>query len=359
MLGQPPERTRVGRLLASAAQGRLSRFRVWLRDPVRLAFLHLLIPAADYLSAEHALALAALAGRLDASRFLNAGARLEMQRAFGLDHRSATVAAQDWATTRYTDLVIHRRIENGKEDPATWRIVEKNAEVVDELRRSNASFVVATGHFVRHASYVLWTGMTIPQRIVGVSLPKRDRTSGRSFRSRLTAGHMEHILGVWEQTSDIEIVTVDHEMCAAIVASRLRHPGTAALISVDAYAGLEGPVVHSRGYAGWRLRTLAVGTAMIARFAHCPIVVCHPYVEDDGTIVLEWVGPFTVDDDGPEGDVEVMDMIFDELERMVGRRPTQYLFPIGSERRWDPVTERWIEREPQPVLEVRAALVRS
>lgn len=359
MLGQPPERTRVGRLLASAARGRLSRFRVWLRDPVRLAFLHLLIPAADYLSAERALALAALAGRLDASRLLNAGARLEMQTAFGLDHRSATVAAQDWATTRYTDLVIHRRIETGKEDPASWSIVEKNREVVEELRRSNASFVIATGHFVRHASYVLWTGMTIPQRIVGVSLPMRDATNPKSFRARLNNGHIDHVLGVWEQTSDIEFVSVDDEMCAAIVVARLRRPGTAVLISADAYAGLDGNVVHTRGYAGWRLRTVAIGTAMIARFAHCPIVVCHPYVEDDGTIVLEWVGPFTVDDDGPAGDVEVMDMICDELERMVGRRPTQYLFPIGSERRWDPVTERWIEREPRPVLEARGALVRS
>jgi hypothetical protein len=36
-----------------------------------------------------------------------------------------------------------------------------------------------------------------------------------------------------------------------------------------------------------------------------------------------------------------MDRILDELERMIGRRPAQYVLPIGRERRWNPDTEGW------------------
>jgi lauroyl/myristoyl acyltransferase len=286
--------------------------------------------------------VARLAGRVDASRFLNAVLRQEMQTAFGLDRPSAAAVARDYASTRYTDYVIQRRIWTGREDPETWRVVEKNAVVVDQLRASGASFVVATGHFTRHASYALYTGMTIPHHIVCVTLPSRIDSSPSTLRSRLNLFHKATMLDLWERMSDLELATVDDHMMATSVVRRLIKPGTAVLISTDAFVETNGQILHQRPFAAWGGRSFALGTARIARTARCPVVVCHPYVEADETVVLEWAGPFTSDTEGVEGDIEVTDGILDELERMVGRRPTQYVYPIGGERTWEPAVERWL-----------------
>ena len=331
------------RRMVSTPRAQSSALRVWLRDPVRLALLHLLAPAAVHLSRDRALGLARLAGKVDASRFLNAGMWRDMQVAFRLDRARGARAARDHVTTRYTDFVINRRILKGREDPGSWRVEERNPEVVDELRRTGASFVIATGHFVRHASYALFTGMTIPQRIAIVTLPSSDVSRPTSFNSRLNALHKDLVMDVWGGSADVEFLTVDNEMSGAIAVRRLREPGNVVIISSDAYAGLDGRVVHQRPFAGWRLRRVALGTAMIARFAQVPVVLCHPYVEPDGTVVLEWDGPIRAKDEGSDGDIELMDAVLDGLERMVGKRPNQYVYPIGGERTWDPDAARWTE----------------
>jgi lauroyl/myristoyl acyltransferase len=179
---------------------------------------------------------------------------------------------------------------------------------------------------------------------VGITLPRREASSGRSFRDRLNVFHRTVMLDLWERTGDTEFVMVDDHMMASVVVRRLRKPGTAVVISTDAFVEEEGKLLHERPFAGWSRRRFALGTAAIARAGRCPVVVCHPYVEDDETLVLEWAGPVTSDKEGIEADIEVTDGILDELERMVGRRPAQYVYPIGGERTWDPGTETW--REP-------------
>ena len=67
--------------------------------------------------------------------------------------------------------------------------------------------------------------------------------------------------------------------------------------------------------------------------------------------MLEWRGPITPTARRPNpgtrgtdhtvADIRVMDRILDELERMIGRRPAQYVLPIGRERRWNADTEQW------------------
>jgi lauroyl/myristoyl acyltransferase len=125
------------------------------------------------------------------------------------------------------------------------------------------------------------------------------------------------------------------------------------VISADAPIGPDHHAVDRRAFAGRTLQDFALGTATIARVAGCPIVVCVPYLEPDGTVVLEWAGPITPATNGGVGeptaaDIRVMDRILDELERMIGRRPAQYVLPIGHDRQWNQREERWESLEESP-----------
>ncbi len=330
----------------------LSRLRTWAHDLVRLGLLGVLGPAADHLPRRRALALAALAGRVDASPMLDdGGLKLELRMAFGLNGAAAVVAARTRAARRYLDFVVYRRIRSGREDPASWRVEERGAEVLDELRRSGDSFVIATGHFARHPSYALWTGATIPHRIVNVTLPVRDASLPTSLSARWWSAHLALMMEVCLRVPRVELMFVGDRTVAARLVARLRRPGTAVVISADAPVGPSHRTVHRRAFAGRTAQEFARGTAAIARVAGCPIVVCVPYLEPDGTVVLEWRGPITPTaksrntgtrgTDHTAADIRVMDRILDELERMIGRRPAQYVLPIGRERRWNPDTEGW------------------
>lgn len=302
-----------------------------------------LTPAADRLSRDRALGLARGAGRVDAGRALDAGVRREMRDAFSLRGAAAVERAQARAACRYLDFVVNRRIRVGREDPATWRVEERGQGSVEPLRRSGASFVVATGHFARHPSYMLWTGATLPQRVIGVTV-RPPTARGSSLRERWAAKHLRLMLDIWGREPDVEWAYIEDKLVAASLVARLRRPGTAVLISADAPSRPDMATVHRRGFAGNAEQEFALGTAVIARAAGCPVVVCHPYLEADGTVVLEWVGPFEADGDDSDADARLTDRILDELERMIGRRPTQYVRTIGCDRRWDPEAERWEPR---------------
>jgi hypothetical protein len=80
----------------------LSRLRAWAHDLVRVGLLGVLGPAADHLPRKHALALASVAGRLDASwMFDDTGVRNEMLAAFALQGGAAVVAARTRAARRF------------------------------------------------------------------------------------------------------------------------------------------------------------------------------------------------------------------------------------------------------------------
>jgi lauroyl/myristoyl acyltransferase len=152
----------------------------------------------------------------------------------------------------------------------------------------------------------------------------------------------------------VEFLMVDNRLVAATLVARLRRPGTAVVISADAPIGPDHHAVDRRAFAGRTLQDFALGTATIARVAGCPIVVCVPYLEPDGTVVLEWAGPITPATNGGVGeptaaDIRVMDRILDELERMIGRRPAQYVLPIGHDRQWNQREERWEPLDESPL----------
>jgi hypothetical protein len=37
--------------------------------------------------------------------------------------------------------------------------------------------------------------------------------------------------------------------------------------------------------------------------------------------------------------------MLDMFELVIGRHPDSYIIDFGSDRRWDPIDERWVERE--------------
>ncbi len=126
------------------------------------------------------------------------------------------------------------------------------------------------------------------------------------------------------------------------IVGRLERPGCQAIVAVDAYLEEVRRSAYTRPFAGMRARAFSIGSAVFSRMAQCPIVACAPFVDENGTIVLEW-GPVIPPPrrDEEAADLRTTNALLDFLEKAVGRRPTQYIFYIGEDRRWNPVFETW------------------
>ena len=333
-----PREATVNTVRSTRAAASNARQRV--HDVTRsLLLLAVVRPAARHLPRSWALATARLSGRIVASYTLGGSSpSRDAAATFSLDQKAARRLARAWAEIRFTDFVVLERIRRRREDPAAWRVEERNTEVIDKLRDSGASFVVAAGHFLRHPSYTVWTGRAFPQRTASVVAPLGGTPSG--LRSRWMHEHLALMTDILE-AEDADIVIVGRPGVARVLVDRLKQPGTVVVIAPDAPLP-PGQAGHERAFAGRRARAFATGTARIARLAGCPIIVCNPYLDEDGTVVLEWVGlPLTPDED--VDDDQVIDAILDVVESTIGRRPDQYVLPIGAERRWDPTRERWYD----------------
>lgn len=314
-----------------------------------LTMLVVLKPAADYLPARRARAVAELIGLLrDVSPLGSRSIRPLMKRTFHFSDERAMRTARQWLATRYCDFVALRRIVRGREDPTNWRVVEMNAEGVRSLRESGASYIVATGHFSRDPQIALFMPAATPGRILAVYGAKPPQGfSPHAVRGRTELGQMlECIRQVHE--GNVEFFFIGHGTISDLV-QHLRQHGSVAVVHVD-------PVWqrkrrrYDRPFAGHRLYPVSTGTATLARLAQCPIATCIPFVADDGTVVLEWgtiIPPPAPTDEN--ADIRITNELLDRFERAVGLRPAQYVLPIGGERQWNAATSRWEEGASTPV----------
>jgi lauroyl/myristoyl acyltransferase len=128
------------------------------------------------------------------------------------------------------------------------------------------------------------------------------------------------------------------------VVERLERPGCQVIVATDAYWKTTARSAHTRPFAGMRVQTFSIGSAVFSRMAQCPIVACAPHIGKDGTIVLEWgpvIPPPQREDE--TADRRTTNAILDFLENAIGQRPTQYILYIGEDRRWNPVLQVWEE----------------
>lgn len=309
--------------------------------------LYALLPAADRLPRGWALRLADGIGWAEALTPLEAGrdARREVHAATAATGaRAAALAAQRLAAYR-RDLVILRRLRTGREHTRDWKVTEVNAGPVHDLVARKQPVLLAGGHFMESAHLVVNTRI-FPQlagRTVSRAMPplnSRDPAAKRErLENELVYGLSRQLIGMTDMTRHIPRVGEEGNVQDRALA-QLAQPGGVVSILIDAL--WERPGAYRRPFAGLRERGFALGAARIARIAQVPIVLRATVFDGPMSVRVEWCDPVQPGaPDDKASDVAVIDQLLDQLERFVGRYPSQYLHPVGFERRWNAETERW------------------
>lgn len=266
---------------------------------------------------------------------------LEARDAFGLGYLEALGLARRRLLRPLADFVILNRLLYGREDVVKWTIIEKNADGIARLRATGKSFIIATGHFGRAAFAPMYFSGIIPGRRIHVGAPIPSAVSTLAERqARLQYSvTMRALSSLLDRVDDVVYVSPQHRSPALPIYKKLRRGGTVVYVHVDApwaWRKSDGGV-HVRPFLGNRRREFATGVARLAQLAKCPIITCVPYLESDGTVVLEWGAPFMAGDD----EVATTDCLLDVLEVAVGNRPDHYVLPVGRDRRWSCQRQRW------------------
>lgn len=227
-------------------------------------------------------------------------------------------------------------------------VIEANEEA-RRIMAQDGPLVLAQSHFVRNraAASVLVPAIFGQRRVVAVTLrPPTQKFQPHAWRMRL---QLAQILASSRavRPDDFSFIYVGS---AAYHASliELRKPRTLLTINVDAHWRRGKPASITRPYAGALERTFATGAARLARESGAPLLLALPVHAADGHgIRMRVFGPYRSDLTDPLAhDAHVTHQMLDEIEREIGRRPTEYVLHIGGERRWDPATETWSRIAP-------------
>jgi lauroyl/myristoyl acyltransferase len=326
-----------------------------------LIMLLILRPAAAWLPRSLARGLAQLVGFLIALSPTRGRSTCSIMRgAFGLSKTQAFWVSQQWLARPFLDFVVCRRIINGREDWTRWKVEEIGSKLAMQIKNSDRSFILATGHFARE-SYLHLLLPTVVRHRVGQTLAPIPPRSPNPFifRVRLQFGQMlDAVRRI--RPDDVDFLFTGTSLLA--MRDRLREPRNVVLISVDAYwtgggaylgkeidpASMRGSAArhYCRAFAGLETYRFATGAASISRFAQCPILPCSMFMRSDRTVVIEWGEPISPPArKDQDADIRVMDQILDFIQSAVGCRPTQYVSEFGGSRRWNASKSQWEKHE--------------
>jgi lauroyl/myristoyl acyltransferase len=313
-------------------------------DDLLRAFLMVFVlrPSADRLPRKSALAVAGWCASV-MLRVPSSGrpVLMTMKKSFLMEGVEATRCAREYLAQPFYTFVISRRLLRGLESTDGWKIEECNNRDVVQLRDSGQSFIVATGHFVRHAAFALYFPKITPRPLLASVAPLPAFSLAPSvIRLRLQFG--QHLRDIQHCRSDIELVVAGAEGAGRKFLKRMKVDGANAIIGADAFWNDHDGRGPTRSFAGHTSHIFATGAATLGRLAQCPVLTCAPYLKSEGTIVLEW-GP-TIQPPprtDKEADIRNTNLIVEFLEGAIGRRPTQYTMYIGEERRWNAALQEW------------------
>lgn len=309
-------------------------------DPLRLlVWILLLRPAADRLPRGAALGVASTVAFFKAlTPFYGLRTTAAVMRMYSLGPVRAVVQAANLLAQPMRDYVAIRRLLVRRDDMQRFPIREVNAEVVRELRETNSSFILATGHFVRRAHIALFMRSVLPQHVTQVSTPLPERS--RNMDSRWLAIHFGQLLN-YTKFAGAELATPRRRDTFRKLEETLAQAGNAVSISIDApWKNLESGM--ARPFAGETSRCFATGAARLARKTGKPIVLCVPYLDGEERIVIEWIRVLPAPDpDDADADVRITDLLMNDVERAIGRHPTQYVIEHLGPRKWNRGTESW------------------
>lgn len=274
-------------------------------------------------------------------------------------HKIAPLAAE-WLERPFRDHVNAVRIASGREDVGLWDVEMRDAPAM--LNDPSQSFIIATGHFSRQATAVLYVSKLVPKRLATVVAPMTQAKTPQGFRVRLQMRELRKGIEM-ARVGDVDIADVAGKGFLVRLLHHLREPGGAVIIATDAAWHGEQGGGYSRPFAGFAKHSFHLGTAGLARLSQRPIVVCVPYLDGDRRVVMEWSPVIQPPARGDvDADVRITNEILDWIERRIGERPGQYIEGFGHDRRWSPTAKCWIGRDetsPAPVrtnvLEMRDA----
>jgi lauroyl/myristoyl acyltransferase len=250
--------------------------------------------------------------------------RRSIQKLLNIQDDQASQLATEYLARPFKDFVVLRRILNGYEDYTGWFVKEVNAEVIENLRASGKSFIIACGHFTREAFIPLYFQKTIPQSIHMLASELKGRS--RSLTGSWQSFRFEQMLRYCAmERPDINILNPGDSGLNSLIRT-LRKSRNVLFIWADAPWSIEQGKGHIRQFVGVKNRCFSRGVATLSRLSQCPIVTCNPYLNADGQVIIEWgqlIPPPSLKD--KTADITITDLILDEIENNIQKRPAQYV----------------------------------
>jgi lauroyl/myristoyl acyltransferase len=247
-----------------------------------------------------------------------------MQRLLKLEEDLAFQVTSEYLARPLRDFVVLRRILNGREDHKNWLVEEKNVELLQSLRASGKSFIIATGHFSREAFVPLYFQSTIPENITSlVAYPIPATLNPYVLLVSIRWAQMTEYLQL--ERPDMKIINSGQiNNLRALVAS-LNGSGNVLIMSADSPWAPQYGKCLKRRFVGIEGREFAIGTATLSRLSQCPIVTCYPHLDKSGKVIIEWgkrFDPYPRED--KKSDQQLTDLILNEIEEQIKLRPSQY-----------------------------------
>ncbi len=254
--------------------------------------------------------------------------------------------AQQWLTRPFVDHVVLVRICHGREILDEWKIIEHNAEPIRLLMESGEPLIVATGHFAREAFWTVYRESVLPAFLLGfrAQIPVQRTLYGRRMRIQFgtiveTMNHVRPVNREW-------IVVGTGASAMESLIDGLQQPRRVVVIPINGPWEGGRPGSFARPFAGHQSRIFAIGAARLARLTQANVVSCVQWVDEDGHAVIEWGAIIPPPEEGNKAaEISIMNRLLDPFEVAIGKRPTQYVLPIGADRQWNPSVQSW--EDPQ------------
>ena len=311
---------------------------------VRFALFRTLIAATDFLPRRWLVAAARRLAWLETfGTARGRSAVSEGQDVLGLSRAEARSTAVSWISRPLVDLIDVRRIARRREDFTKWTVEERNPGPVRTLVESGRGFVLVSGHF----SGGIGLARLYPEVMGATAVmnpPEPWKLDGDILIRRLMKLTGRDLIEVI-RPGQVQVREVGVHDASADMLEALKVPGGVAYLAID--APWDKPNAIYRPFAGMRHRAFATGAARLSRLSQVPIVVCVPERVGERHCIVHWG---TVREPVPlkrkDLDEGVMGALIAELEPWVARLRHLYPHPVGWERRWNRLAERWEDRPP-------------